>query len=124
MSIDKDSNPPHSMISRRKLLASIGMAGAVMASESVLGGAGLINKASAATVTTYAVQNIANLKTISASGLAANQLAFVQGYYSPNDEGGGQFYWDAASTATDNGATVIVPSGYSGTGRWRRIMTP
>lgn len=33
----------------------------------------------------------------------------VLGYYAAGDGGGGLFYWDSASTATDNGGTIIRP---------------
>lgn len=121
---NEESPPAKTGISRRKLLASLGMAGVVLASEGVLGGTGWIPAARAATVTTYAVRDIANLRTIPTGGLAADQLAFVAGYYSGSDEGGGLFYWDASATAADNGGTVIVPNGYGGAGRWKRIISP
>jgi hypothetical protein len=44
--------------------------------------------------------------------------AMVMGYYSVQDGGEGFFYYDAASTGTDNGGTIIAP--YSGNGRWLR----
>lgn len=116
--------PAKTLISRRKVLASLGMAGVVLASEGMLGKAGFVNQANATTVTTYAVKDIANLRSISAGGLTANDLALVEGYYGGSDEGGGRFYWDSTSAASDNGGTVILPSGYGGTGRWVRIITP
>jgi len=38
----------------------------------------------------------------------------VLGYHAPGDEGGGTFYWDAASGESDNGGTVLIPQRYSG----------
>ncbi len=46
----------------------------------------------------------------------------VDGYYSAGDGGGGQFYWDATSTETDNGGTIIKATSVA-TGRWKRIYT-
>ncbi|RFS17022.1 glycosyl hydrolase family 28-related protein [Emticicia sp. C21] len=65
------------------------------------------------------VSDISTLRTITGS---SNDVADVLGYYAVNDGGGGQFYWDAASTATDNGGTVIQATGVS-TGRWLRIVS-
>lgn len=50
-------------------------------------------------------------------------IVFVAGYYAAGDGGGGQFYWSAASVATDNGGTVIKPTAVSGAGRWLLIYT-
>lgn len=44
----------------------------------------------------------------------------VLGYSSEGDGGGGTFFWNASSTATSDGATVVLPTGYTGTGRWIR----
>lgn len=43
---------------------------------------------------------------------------YVNGYYAAGDGGQGQFTFNAASSATDNGGTIIAPT--SGTGRWLR----
>ena len=43
------------------------------------------------------------------------------GYYSAGDGGGGTFYWDATSTATDDGGTIIKAA--PTTGRWLRVDT-
>lgn len=46
---------------------------------------------------------------------------FMRGYTSVADGGQGEFYWNASSTATDDGGvTTIAPSGAT-TGRWIRI---
>lgn len=44
------------------------------------------------------------------------------GYYAAGDNGGGQFRWDATSTATSDGGSVINPTGNTGAGRWLRIF--
>lgn len=50
---------------------------------------------------------------------AANQVVTVLGYYSANDGGGGQFYWDSTSTETDDNGTIIKVTSIT-TGRWNR----
>lgn len=49
-----------------------------------------------------------------------NEICDLLGYYAPSDMGGGEFYWDAASTATDNGGTIFKINTVA-TGRWKRI---
>lgn len=110
------------ILSRRKLIAALGAAGVALASEGLLGKGGFVKTADAATVTISAVKDIAILKSISPAGLAANDLTVVEGYYLAGDGGGGSFYWDSASTEADNGGTVILPAGYAGTGRWKRVI--
>lgn len=61
--------------------------------------------------------NIAQLKLNSNIGRVD-----VLGYYIKGDGGGGQFYWDSASTETDNGGTIIQATGIT-TGRWKRVLT-
>jgi hypothetical protein len=46
----------------------------------------------------------------------------ILGYYTAGDGGGGTFYWDATSTETDNGGTVIQATGVT-TGRWLRVFS-
>ncbi len=48
------------------------------------------------------------------------KAAFVLGYHSPADLGGGPFVWNASSTSDDNGGTVIA-SIASSSGRWIRV---
>lgn len=60
--------------------------------------------------------NIASLKLI--NGSISPQVEML-GYYSKGDFGGGLFYWDSASTETDNGGTIIQATGVA-TGRWKR----
>lgn len=66
------------------------------------------------------VQTIAALKAL--TGLTDGQIVNVACYYTCTtpDGGGGPFKWDAASTASDNGGTIIAPDA-GGTGRWRRV---
>lgn len=53
------------------------------------------------------------------TGTTGSQV-FLRGGSSAGDGGQGVFYWSAASTAADNGSTVIAPSGAT-TGRWLRL---
>ena len=62
--------------------------------------------------------NIAALRLI--DGNTEIKKAFVNGYYTAGDGGGGEFYWDATSTDTDNGGTIIQATGIT-TGRWKRL---
>ena len=48
--------------------------------------------------------------------------AFIAGYHSPGDGGGGTFYWDASASEPDNNGTVISPSSSPAMGRWKRLV--
>lgn len=63
------------------------------------------------------VNTIATLTGL--SSVAANETAFVEGYNSPGDSGGGEFYYDSGSSATVNNGTVF--SSAAG-GRWFRLL--
>ncbi|HJT73580.1 MAG TPA: glycosyl hydrolase family 28-related protein, partial [Chitinophaga sp.] len=52
-------------------------------------------------------------------GTTPNELCRLLGYYIPGDGGGGDFYWDAASTETPNGGTIFSTGT---TGRWKRLI--
>ncbi|WP_416040460.1 hypothetical protein [Acinetobacter lactucae] len=54
-------------------------------------------------------------------------IVFVKGYHAPNQSleqnpyrGGGEFYWEATSTATPNGGTIFQVPGVN-IGRWKRV---
>lgn len=64
------------------------------------------------------LDNIADLRTLSVSGLTTGYQASVLGYYVANDGGGGLFRYDPTSTASDNRGTIIQPR--TGRGRWLR----
>lgn len=68
---------------------------------------------------TKLVDSIATLRLI--SGSTADKLE-VLGYYEKGDGGGGLFYWDSASTETENGGTIIQATGIT-TGRWKRVFS-
>jgi hypothetical protein len=61
-----------------------------------------------------AVNSITELRAVNLT-----KTVFVLGYLTPLDGGGGLYYWDATSSASDNGGTVIVPNSSPATGRWR-----
>lgn len=63
------------------------------------------------------ISDIATLRTF--KGSVGFQHINVQYYSIIGDNGGGNFYWDSASTAADNGGTIIAPTGLA-TGRWKR----
>ena len=62
------------------------------------------------------VETISDLKAFD----GPEDSLIVQGYYATGDNGGGEFYWDATSTATANDGTIIQATGVT-TGRWIRI---
>ncbi|SDG11425.1 glycosyl hydrolase family 28-related protein [Chitinophaga filiformis] len=69
--------------------------------------------------------NVSALKTLSAVP-QPNEISTLLGYYAPDDKGGGEFYWDATSTETDNQGTIFqvtVGGTLVATGRWKRIYT-
>jgi hypothetical protein len=52
---------------------------------------------------------------------SAGDTALLLGYNAKGDGGGGEFYWDSASTATPHGSIIVQPGG-GGTGRWFRVL--
>lgn len=67
------------------------------------------------------VASIAALKALKGMGSLQYSVR-VLGYHTAGDGGGGEFYWDSASSATDNGGTVIAANA-GGVGRWRRVYS-
>ena len=111
-----------------------GVAGAVgpTGPQGIQGVAGdwdsITNKPSFSTVATSGSYNdLANKPVVNTiadlKALLAGQFSSVQvlGYYSAGDGGGDVFRWNSASTASDNGGTVIIPNSAPGTGRWERV---
>ncbi|MBD2863221.1 hypothetical protein [Paenibacillus oceani] len=116
--------PPQaaSGLSRRKLLAAMGMAGA--------GAAGLLYGVDRLPVTAKS-KEVEECKTICVGSIAAlltlpeakrNEAILYQitGYYAGSTVGGGLFHWDAVSTAADDGGTVFAVPGVL-SGRFLRI---
>lgn len=67
------------------------------------------------------VDTVAALRT-QASPVASGVAAQTLGYYANGDGGGATYRWDAASSAADNGGTVIVPSAAPALGRWIMVL--
>lgn len=68
----------------------------------------------------YEVESIGGLRALDVSSAVQGEIAQAAGYYAPLDGGGGRFRWNPASTAADDGGTVIRPSGVTGAGRFER----
>lgn len=121
--------------SRRKVLASMGIAGAAFAAgkwdnlalaqsvpESVYGKPP--SKGSPFSLcddTVRKADTIAELLAWPGSSPPADGfVAEALGYYAKGDGGGGLLYWDGASAEQDNGGTVFRLAGATGPGRWKR----
>jgi len=63
------------------------------------------------------VNSIANLRLADPT---QDQSIQVTGYYSEGDGGGGEFYWDSASTEADDDGTIIKVTAVT-TGRFKRL---
>ena len=64
------------------------------------------------------IENIAKLRLRKGT---AHSKVYVLGYYTENDRGGGNFYWNSSSTATEDNGFIIKVTGVT-TGRWIRII--
>lgn len=62
------------------------------------------------------VDNVAALKALTVASVDDGQVFLTRGYYSDNDGGQGTYVYDAASSTSDNGGTVIAPT--TGSGRY------
>ncbi len=62
------------------------------------------------------VNTISELRTV--EGEFHNQKINVLGYYSVRDVNMPRYYWDSASSDSDNGGSIIKPTSTSGAGRW------
>jgi hypothetical protein len=69
------------------------------------------------------VATIAALRALPYSVFAAGATVTVAARTAIGDGGDGVFVWSAVSTATDDGALVIQPSGLSAPGRWLRAYS-
>jgi len=117
-----------SQLSRRKLLASLGMASAAAVlygtnphsavnGESVTDAVYRRKKAPEASCCTT-VSSVSELRTL--PGGSDGKLVELIGYYNDTPGyGGGMLHWNAASSAPDDGGTVFAVSGIT-TGRWER----
>lgn len=71
------------------------------------------------TIALATITTIANLKAL--TGMTNNQWFNVLGYFTPGDGGGGLFYFNSGSAATDNGGTILSPN--AGSGRFMRYWS-
>jgi hypothetical protein len=69
----------------------------------------------------YDVATIAAMKALAIADIPNGKQIMVSGYYAAGDGGGGVFYFNAVSSAADNGGTIIAPS--AGSGRWIRVYS-
>ncbi len=67
-----------------------------------------------------AVESVADLKSLPTQNLV---MVTVLGFAIPGDGGGGTFYFDPTSAATDDGGVIIRPSSAPAFGRWKRIYS-
>jgi hypothetical protein len=51
-------------------------------------------------------------------------LVMADGYWQPDDGGGGAFRWEPENTEIEDGFIVFAPARTQGPGRWRRIVDP
>lgn len=68
------------------------------------------------------VENVAELRAFNVQSLPVENgirpVVETLGHTTAGDGGGAEWFWDAASTATDNTGTVINPTANAGAGRW------
>jgi hypothetical protein len=62
------------------------------------------------------IANIAALRLI--TGSASLTAIETQGYYTAGDGGGNSFVWNPTSEQSDDGGSVVLPTGHAGAGRW------
>src|SRR5213594_3855883 len=100
--------------------AIVGVAILVVSAVSGLGAlesGDLSQQAEASSPPSTTVNSMAELRTLGAA--SGWKSVLLNGYYSPGDGAGGHFYWDASSTAADDGGVTIWPNG-TAQGRWKR----
>lgn len=133
---EPDGSTAGGKLTRRRLLTSIGIAGAAMAAGGLLSSGSAEGSVLGATYgpdkgpgkkdgpgkgnrgDCCAIRSVDELR--STPGDSDGQLVQLLGYYEElPGKGGGMLYWDADSTETDNGGTVFAVAG-AATGRWKR----
>lgn len=109
---------PSSSGSLQALLAS--------AASSNAGGTGPVAGADLVANALKSYDTFADVRAANAPTLVTGQTLNiqVQGALSVNDGLGGDFYWNATSSAADNGATVLKPNSINTAGRWLRLFSP
>jgi len=69
----------------------------------------------------FEFDSVADVQATAKSGFKDDQIAYIKGILSTNNDGSGNFRYDASSSAADDGATIIEPTG-TGTGRFLRVF--
>jgi len=64
------------------------------------------------------IQGVATVAALRAFVGVSGMTIYLEGAVTAGDGGQGFYRWDSTATATDNGSTVIKPSGVSGDGAW------
>jgi len=77
-------------------------------------------------IATYAQQNVASKQFATISELRGQggmngTIVNVSGLVTANDKNGGNYYWNSASTLTDDGISVIKVTNIA-TGRWLKML--
>lgn len=70
--------------------------------------------------TTVASQSFDTLADLRLQTGMANVQVLLMGLSNMNDNNGGMYRWDASSTDTDDGFTIVQVTGVT-TGRWKRV---
>ncbi len=83
---------------------------------------GLIGVDAAVAIETADLLLTDTVAQLRASDPTGFRVALTNGNRAAQDLGGGLWYWDAASTSTDDGAFVLKPDSVSGAGRWKRDL--
>lgn len=68
------------------------------------------------------VGTMADLRAQSVTALQNADRIEMLGYYAANDQGGGEFVWNATDSRSDDGGVIIKPTAVSGNGRLNRIV--
>ena len=66
------------------------------------------------------IQTVSSIAALKALNGGSSEIVNVLGYYVDGDKGGGTFYWDSASTSTNDNGVIIIPDALPATGRWVR----
>lgn len=120
------SNEESPLISRRTMLASIGLSGMALAMGSTLGGA-VGADSQTVTAASYGAGKYLDAAIITVDSIAAlrqfapkngDKVVRTASYYAGMGKGGNEFVWAASSTEPDNGGSIIAVDGLA-TGRWK-----
>lgn len=68
----------------------------------------------------FEFDSVSEMQAAAKSGFRDDQIAYLKGILTTNNNGSGNFRYDASSSASDDGATVIEPTGI-GNGRFLKV---